>query len=67
MEWRLFKYSIAFKGSSKPCTLKPAPARASVKSCESQDVANKQEIVEGQRHEINVKDYAEVKSLDQIL
>jgi len=34
---------------------------------ESQDVANKQEFVEGQRKEIDVKDYAEVQSLGQIL
>ena len=34
---------------------------------ESQDVANKQEFVEGQRKEIDVKDYAEVQSLGQVL
>jgi len=33
---------------------------------EPQDVANKQEFVEGQRKEIDVKDYAEVQ-LSQIL
>ena len=34
---------------------------------ESQDTANKQEFVEGQRKEIDVKDCAEVQSLGQIL
>ena len=34
---------------------------------ESQDIANKQEFVEGQRKEIDVKDYAEVQSLGQAL
>ncbi|MGG6460070.1 MAG: hypothetical protein ACM3JQ_01460 [Candidatus Eiseniibacteriota bacterium] len=34
---------------------------------ESQEVANKQEFVEGQRKEIDVKDYAEVQSPGQIL
>jgi hypothetical protein len=34
---------------------------------ESQDIANKQEFVKGERKEIDVKDYAEVQSLGQIL
>ena len=34
---------------------------------ESQDIANKQAFVEGQRKEIDVKDYAEVQSLGQVL
>lgn len=34
---------------------------------ESQDIANKQEFVEGQRKEIDVKDYAEVQSLGQVI
>lgn len=34
---------------------------------ESQEVANKKEFVEGQRKVIDVKDYAEVQSLGQIL
>jgi hypothetical protein len=34
---------------------------------ESQDVANKQEFVSGQRKEIDVKDYQEAQSLGQAL
>jgi Protein of unknown function (DUF2795) len=34
---------------------------------EAQDTANKQEFVEGQRKEIDVKDYAEVQTLGQVL
>jgi Protein of unknown function (DUF2795) len=34
---------------------------------ESQDTANKQEFVEGQRKEVDVKDYAEAQDLGQIL
>jgi Protein of unknown function (DUF2795) len=34
---------------------------------EAQDIAKKQEFVEGQRKEIDVKDYAEAQSLGQIL
>jgi Protein of unknown function (DUF2795) len=41
---------------------KRSPSRS-----ESQDVANKQEFVEGQRKEIGLKDHTEVQSLGQVL
>ncbi len=41
---------------------KSPPSRA-----ESQDTANKQEFIEGQRKEVDVKDYEEAQSLGQIL
>jgi hypothetical protein len=34
---------------------------------EAQDTVNKQEFVEGQRKEIDVKDYAEAQTLGQVL